>query len=123
MKQLFVYGSLKPGLWAHYVIEDSARDFRKGTIDGAIYDCGEYPALRLGEMGTVKGYVCDVPDFLWDGLIAELDYFEGYPDLFDRTWRTVHVTGTHLYFSSMVYFGKDKKLFEQGTVIPSGWWV
>jgi gamma-glutamylaminecyclotransferase len=79
--RLFVYGTLKRG-------GASAERMRGATFEGsvataagyALYDLGEYPALVEGGDGVVEGEVYLVTaDHL-----AELDRYEGYPELYRR---------------------------------------
>lgn len=75
-ERLFVYGSLMRGLEAHEKLEtDRVRFAGEGTISGALYDLGPYPALRLDELGTVHGEVYELIDH---ALICEIDEYEGY---------------------------------------------
>jgi gamma-glutamylaminecyclotransferase len=79
--RVFVYGTLKRGfpredLMAGAVFEGSATTQR----GYALYDLGAYPALVVGSEGAVIGEVYWVdPEHL-----AELDRYEGCPDLYGR---------------------------------------
>jgi gamma-glutamylaminecyclotransferase len=87
---LFVYGTLRRGHRNH------------PRIAGQVFlgDAATAPRYRVLALGPYPGLVPDdaagvvVPGELWavsDGRLAELDKFEGVPDLFDR--RPVAVAG------------------------------
>lgn len=72
---LFTYGSLKAagvsGV-AHELLAGCER-VAEGTVQGTLYDMGEYPALLLSGTDTVRGVVWRCPS---DRLLA-LDAYEG----------------------------------------------
>jgi len=117
--KLFVYGSLKPGGWSHYILENKVEgDPISGSVRGSLYDAGNFPALRVDDLGNVHGYVYELimPATV---LMARLDVLEGFPDLFDRTEMPIAI-GDDIAWS-LVYFGKNESLFD-GKRINSGIW-
>lgn len=97
MKQyLFVYGTLLPEAGTNPMSETIRRlnPLGKGTIQGRLYDLGDYPGAILDSSShsTVAGLVYELPD---DRLVLQaLDSYEGFaPDdhdgsLFVRTRKT-----------------------------------
>lgn len=74
---LFVfYGTLRRGERAFLQLDLATRLRFVGacTFHGRLYDLGDYPGYVLGE-GVVQGDLFRCVD---DGIIAELDAFEGY---------------------------------------------
>jgi gamma-glutamylcyclotransferase (GGCT)/AIG2-like uncharacterized protein YtfP len=80
--RLFVYGTLKRGGVGAARLAGAIFEGVATTATGfALYDLVEYPALvAMLEAGRVEGEVYQVT---LDQL-AELDSYEGYPDLFHR---------------------------------------
>ncbi|MBA4067672.1 MAG: gamma-glutamylcyclotransferase [Isosphaera sp.] len=87
---LFVYGTLRQGQRNHARLAGQA----------FLGDAATAPRYRVLDLGPYPGLVPDdaagvvVSGELWavsDGCLAELDDFEGVPDLFDR--RPVEVAG------------------------------
>ena len=123
--KLFVYGSLKPGGWAHHLLQNNVSNPEKGWIIGAeIYNVKDwYPALNLesalGTDATVFGIIYDIIENKNDSLFINLDNLEGYPTLFDKGMITVETDSGPV--NAMVYFGKDQSLFI-GDVIENGIW-
>ncbi len=118
--KLFVYGSLKPGGWSHHLLDDKvAGDPIPGSVRGSLYDAGSFPALRDDDGGNVHGFVYELimPATV---LMARLDILEGYPNLFDRTEMPIAI-GDDIAWA-VVYFGKDKSLFNEERRIDSGVW-
>ena len=78
---LFVYGSLKRGFRHHCVLRGAPFERSARTAKGfRLVLQGEYPALVSGGMGSVEGELYLVTA----ELLAELDHFEGCPDLYRR---------------------------------------
>lgn len=71
---LFVYGSLLPGLPLHPLLA-SAIPLGPGSIQGRLYDLGDYPGAVGAADGRVHGEAYRLRD---PGLLALLDDEEGY---------------------------------------------
>lgn len=71
---LFVYGSLLPGLPLHPLLTP-AIPLGPGSIQGRLYDLGDYPGAVEAEEGRVHGEAYRLRD---PGLLARLDDEEGY---------------------------------------------
>jgi gamma-glutamylcyclotransferase (GGCT)/AIG2-like uncharacterized protein YtfP len=118
---LFVYGTLMRGLAAHERMEtERVRYVGEGTISGALYDLGPYPALRLDEEGTVHGEVYELVD---DAMICELDEYEGYhghPEIcrYIRSAVPVHCAGETL--EAWVYYYNPRRKMEGAVLVESG---
>lgn len=80
--KIFVYGTLRPGRSAA-IPPERAKRLGVGRISGRLYDLGSYPGVILSENNEDK-VVGDVLEILDDRLPQYLDYYEGYPDLYDR---------------------------------------
>jgi len=49
VQRIFVYGSLKPGGWAHNRIQDKVENPKPGAIRGDLFNVNnQFPALKLG---------------------------------------------------------------------------
>jgi gamma-glutamylcyclotransferase (GGCT)/AIG2-like uncharacterized protein YtfP len=79
---LFVYGTLKRGQRNHRLLADQRFVRATATAPGfRLYDLGPYPGLVAdADGGPVQGELFSVSECC----MAELDDFEGVPDLFDR---------------------------------------
>lgn len=71
-EHVFVYGTLKRGMWNHHKMGDSEL-VAQASVPGKLYDMG-LPCYIMGDEGTVLGELYLVEQ---DKLKA-LDYFEGY---------------------------------------------
>ena len=81
---VFVYGTLKKGFYNHEYMNskgDHAIFIQVATISGKMYDLGAYPAINLVEERLVHGEVYEISS----NILKQLDYLEGYPDLYSRT--------------------------------------
>lgn len=79
--RLFVYGTLKRGGVGAARLDGAIFEGPATTATGfALYDLIEYPALVASLDGVVEGEVYQVTL----EQLAELDSYEGYPDLFHR---------------------------------------
>jgi gamma-glutamylaminecyclotransferase len=77
--RLFVYGSLKRGFRHHHVLGAAPFEGDARTAPGfSLVLQGEYPALVCSGDECVHGELYRVTD----ELLAELDRFEGCPDLY-----------------------------------------
>lgn len=69
---MFVYGTLRSGGPAAGLLAGCER-IGEATVEGTLYDLGEYPALMLYGHTRVRGEVWDCPF----ELLAKLDAYEG----------------------------------------------
>ena len=123
VQRIFVYGSLKPGGWAHNRIQDKVENPKPGAIRGDLFNVNnKFPALKLGSDKLVQGILYDVSyKTNWEELLHNLDSLEGYPYLYDRKIVPVEI-GPDMFQPGLVYFGVNPKLFE-GELIASGEWI
>jgi len=76
---LFVYGILKGGFPANYILR-SSNYVGKFYVDGfKMYDLGQFPAVVRGK-GMIYGEVYEVND----GVLAMCDDLEGVPNFYKR---------------------------------------
>lgn len=110
----FVYGTLKLGNPLSGAMLDSAIYITDAiTVDPnwSLYTNGQYPTAALdglsrGIYGQVWEYITSPDDPDPKGLIAELDYIEGYPTLFNR--KLVMVKNSTRHFECTMYFLSSK---------------
>jgi gamma-glutamylcyclotransferase (GGCT)/AIG2-like uncharacterized protein YtfP len=118
---LFVYGLLRTGFDSHGRMEAGrCRLVGEATIQGALYDLGPYPALRLGEPGMVHGELYEITD---PALICELDEYEGYHGRHDtcRYLREpVTARGGDREVTAWVYAYNPRRSLEGAAVVASG---
>ena len=74
---VFLYGSLMRGFESHETVDIPSRAEFAGEAHcvGTLYDLGDYPGMTLEGNGRVRGELYRAVD---DGLIDDLDRFEGY---------------------------------------------
>jgi len=113
--RVFVYGSLKRGLYNHRLLTEGATFAGEDRIEGAtMFDLGAFPAVHLGGAGAVHGEVYRVtPETL-----ARLDRLEGCPTMYQRVRVRLAASGA----ASWVYVMTPEKLAGRPGV-PSGRWV
>jgi gamma-glutamylcyclotransferase (GGCT)/AIG2-like uncharacterized protein YtfP len=79
---LFVYGTLRPGLWPSQLrpLLTGLRCLGPATVRGRLYDLGAHPAARLDAEGDerVRGEVLELPPGT-DALTALDKYEDFYP--------------------------------------------
>ncbi|MFC4304957.1 gamma-glutamylcyclotransferase family protein [Cohnella boryungensis] len=87
--RLFIYGSLLPGQYNHFVAEPFVLQAFPGQVRGKLADAGCYPALVIGSGGIVRGLWMDIAR---EGLpaIDELEEFFGIEEKndYERVWVT-----------------------------------
>ena len=80
MERFFFYGTLQRGGFYYHQcnLAQRARYLCDDTVTGALFDCGEYPALVRNANGSVHGEVFELLD---PTLLAAIDAVEDYrPD-------------------------------------------
>ena len=83
---IFVYGTLKRGRRANYLLANS-RFLGEGSIEGYdMYLVVDFPAIVKGK-GIVKGEVYEIDE----ETLKELDNYEGFPLLYDRVLESVNL--------------------------------
>ena len=85
MHNIFVYGTLKRNFIATGLNRFPEADYIGGAVTTdakyTLYDLGRFPAAMLDGDSHIKGEMWS----LTDDLMKVIDYYEGYPSLFDRT--------------------------------------
>ena len=119
IRDLFVYGTLRPGevRWHHlepWVVGPGV----DATVSGAVYDTGlDYPAAVFGDDGVVHGRVYELTADGLDDALAHLDEVEGaVRGLYRRT-----VVDTSLGRRAWAYECGDRSLLRRH--IASGDWL
>ena len=79
---LFVYGTLRKGEGSDLSISSGAEFVSEDDINGNIYNLGWYPGVTIGGNNVVHGEVFKLTDA---SIIRQLDIYEGYPNLYDRS--------------------------------------
>lgn len=112
---LFVYGSLKSGKHAHYILE-KAQFLGEGVIRGKlIRPHPRWPGVVEGP-GEVHGELYDISRIGLD----RLDAYEGYPELFTRKQVEVWDDHSQPMGEAWVYLFNQAQGNEE--VIESGVW-
>jgi len=84
---IFVYGTLRPGQSAASFMEGKAKHMGTTRIPARLYNLGWFPGIKTVAPGDpadsdmVTGDLFRIKD---PSLVAELDSYEGYPNLYDR---------------------------------------
>lgn len=97
VNHIFVYGSLRRGQGANYMMLDRSEFSHTDTIDGAsLYALGWYPGVKLdGSESVVHGDVYRINDA---SIMDDLDRYEGCPTLFKRRIvKTTKETEVYVY--------------------------
>jgi gamma-glutamylcyclotransferase (GGCT)/AIG2-like uncharacterized protein YtfP len=85
MKRLFVYGTLKRGKSAHYLLQTATFVGAARARGFVMLDAGTYPVIVPARAGdddpVVDGELYDVPEDAMD----EIDQWEDHPNLLVRT--------------------------------------
>ena len=76
---LFVYGTLLRGESRHRFLGDY-RSMVPAAARGTLYDCGDYPAMRLGADGVVYGELVRLRDVEVLRTLDEVEGFRGFGD-------------------------------------------
>ncbi len=118
--KIFVYGSLKPGGWSHHLIQNAIGEGTAGSVEGSLYDAGNFPALKPDKKGIVHGIMYEINLGEVEEIMVRLDRLEGYPNLFGRMQMPVSMGNCTEY--ALVYYGIDEHLFSEDHRIASGHW-
>lgn len=126
---VFVYGTLRPGQpnWQRLLVGQAERVVA-GRLGGVmLLDCGHYPAAveRPGG-GGAAGEVVSIRPTAYAGMMAGLDYLEGYAPgdpqrLFDRVVRPVQTADGPV--DSWVYLAGSMLAGSALPVVAGGDWV
>lgn len=114
---IFVYGTLRKDERANRMMR-KCEYMGEDRIVGRIYDLGSFPGMKTvtrvfnTEEPIVVGDVYQIPD---EDVINALDYYEGYPSLYNRI-----VTYSESGMSVWVYVFNGHA--SEGTLIESGDW-
>lgn len=73
----FVYGTLKQGQSNAYLLAPFVASVETATVNGRLYDVGEFPALIEGQ-GRVHGQLVTLDDGSWAQVLAIVDRLEGF---------------------------------------------
>lgn len=104
--KVFVYGTLKKGFHANYMMQPGLLINSNLSIKGLkMYSNGSYPmAVKGTDKDKVTGELWDIPD----NNLVHLDRYEGHPTLFKRTY--LENLDVYLYiFQRQVDFYKEVK--------------
>ncbi len=123
---LFVYGSLRPGAAAWSVIADAVEVVADATTEGQLHDSGHgWPAARFGPYtdaattGDVHGSLLAVRHpAVAPRVLAQMDAYEGAPELFHRTTIRVHTADGSRWAIAYTWSGTTLP----GTPLPGGRW-
>lgn len=76
---IFVYGTLRrdPSHEMFHLLAKHARYLDDATVQGRLFDLGEYPGMVSDESARVLGEVYDIDPAKWNDVISRLDKYEG----------------------------------------------
>ena len=131
-EHIFVYGTLRRCCSMHYRmgLDQATKYVGPGFLRGEMYDCGEYPGIRV-RYGSdpdgpwIRGDLLRITD---EDVIPALDCYEGYSkedpagSLYKRTWCFVAGRqGGSVRIRSWVY--EYNKQFSDKPIVKSGDWI
>jgi gamma-glutamylcyclotransferase (GGCT)/AIG2-like uncharacterized protein YtfP len=78
-RNLFVYGTLRRDTRNEqfHLLARHAKFIGEATVDGKLYDLGDYPGMLYPAHGAVHGEVYAVAPEHWDAVVKQLDVYEG----------------------------------------------
>ncbi len=118
---IFVYGTLKKGYRANYMIEKIARYVDKAKIHGIMYNLGSYPGILENSNSFVYGEIYEIKDL---DTLKEIDRYEGCdpndPDSLFVRKRTIAFCDDESQILAFVYF--YNRVVEGSPEIHSGIW-
>lgn len=116
---VFVYGSLKRGLYNNDVLGDSI--YMGSGETKHLYEMrglGAFPGVHIdSKVSTIKGELFDCSE----SIMIDLDRLEGYPSFYDRKEVDIILDGIKEEVSGLMYFIASPEIYK-GTSIPSGIW-
>ena len=111
---IFVYGSLKRGMKAHFFLEDSTFVGTALTFEKYLLTSTRYPFLsKAKQLCHVKGEVYEIDQ----ELLERLDQYEGAPDYYQREIIKVRLDGSEEIKEVQAYFCESEvgtKIHENG---------
>ena len=112
---IFVYGTLLRGERAHSLLAGAGFRGEARTEEGyALIDLGSYPGLVRADGGRVVGEIYEVDA----ERLAEIDAYEGHPDLFRRVALSLSGRGPISRAEGYLYAGE----FADGIPVVGGDW-
>ena len=121
---LFVYGTLRKGFRSHELLRRfHARFIGAGSVQGRLYDLGEYPGAEETERGTERahGELYFLPRA--GAALRVLDCFEGFdpakpePNQFERRETKVRLEGGRNVHAWIYWLPRGRA---RGRQLPSG---
>lgn len=78
INKVLVYGTLRVGEGAYngFGLDRKAKHLGTVRIEGSMYHLGGYPGVKLD--GNPNGFVADLLELTDDGVLEQLDGYEGY---------------------------------------------
>lgn len=110
---VFVYGSLKKGLWNHVLLEEQHMVCESVTVDKYILFDGGFPVLGVDGMLETSDFAGQVTGELYlvdDECMGYLDSLEGHPTFYERKKIDIKVNeyaGLGNSVPAWTYFGKS----------------
>lgn len=103
--KLFIYGSLKRGFSNHAVLEGAKfiKDYTT-SYKYTLLNLGAFPGLYQSGVTPISGEIWEVNE----RKLAQLDWFEGHPNLFERRLMKGELEGEEdlwCYFFNSTSFG------------------
>ncbi|MGB0839408.1 MAG: gamma-glutamylcyclotransferase family protein [Chitinophagales bacterium] len=99
---LFVYGTLRQGFSNPMarLMQQQCSLIGSGSMDGSLYDVGQYPAACLGGRpgALIKGEIYDLPDN-FNPLIKQLDKYEDCDTTYERLLLEIEGEDGQVYHS------------------------
>lgn len=121
---VFVYGTLKKGFRANYMLDKCELVSTEAVTTGRLYTLGWFPGLLLpkdDDQSTVIGDLYSFPkeEKEMTDVIAQLDRYEGAPNLYRRQLRYAYVDGVAKPAFMYIYNGVPDEISR----IPGGVWI
>ena len=114
-RPIFVYGTLRRGERAHTLLAGDGFRGEARTAEGfALIDLGAYPGLVRATSGRVVGEIYEVDAMQ----LAQLDAYEGHPELFRREAIVLASEGPLSQAEAYLYAGE----FADAIPVPGGDW-
>lgn len=123
---LFVYGSLRQGMGANYMMGGEPIHVGKITDPGfmLVNAGGAWPGVVTNAHDDRPDIVGEVYSISDPVILNRLDMYEGYPGLFDKTQVEVQLEdGSSVECTMYVYVYDSDREWPEALVIPDGDWV